>query len=450
MIKTLVIGAGGGGLSSALLSGLRGEEVTILEAHSYLGGCASYYKRGPFVFDVGATTVSGIGPLSPLGELFDLIGEKPNLVPVDPGIIFHLSDGKKVSYHCDFELWMSELEKHFPQQNHRAFWTLVHEVALSGWSFLKDVPQLSKACFYPKYYKLLPHLLLSTEMMLKKFQLSDPSYLELINGILIISAQAYAHDVPFLVGAMALTYPKETYAPEGGMMGLMNFFEQQCLRLGVKILKNHKVLSIQPGLHVQTEKGQIFKADRVISNLTVWDMPFLKEAHKKEGHWGAFTLSFAVPSQIKELYQQVHLKNKIVENYFISFSLPNDLARAPEGWQVVTISTHVEATSWFEINNYQEKKEQYSEIIMHDFLSRFNISEVKFLSAGTPKTFERYTGRKNGFVGGIPFLYGKSPFSLLSFKTEMKEFYRVGDTTFPGQGLVGVVAGSLNLHRYLK
>jgi phytoene dehydrogenase-like protein len=87
-----------------------------------------------------------------------------------------------------------------------------------------------------------------------------------------------------------------------------------------------------------------------------------------------------------------------------------------------------------------------SKIIMDDFLKRFQVDEIKFFTTGTPKTFERYTGRKNGFVGGLPFLYGTNPQSLLSPVTKFKDIYRVGDTVFPGQGLCGVVAGALQLH----
>ena len=119
--STIFVGAGGGGIASALLAAIRGETVTLVEAHSYLGGCASYFRRGKFVFDAGATTVSGVAPGEPLGELFQLLGQTPDLILSDPGIVFHLSSGKKLRYHHDFESWMQELEDHFPQLNHRPF-----------------------------------------------------------------------------------------------------------------------------------------------------------------------------------------------------------------------------------------------------------------------------------------------------------------------------------------
>lgn len=157
-------------------------------------------------------------------------------------------------------------------------------------------------------------------------------------------------------------------------------------------------------------------------------------------------------AQCHELYQQIHLNHPKVKNYFVSFSIPEDLSRAPEGWQSVTISTHVDVREWIDVDSkiYQANKLELMNLILKDFLNRFGISETKFVTAGTPKTFERYTGRKFGYVGGLPFLYGMNPWKIQGHGTDLKEVYRVGDTTFPGQGLVGVVAGALALDQTLN
>jgi phytoene dehydrogenase-like protein len=456
--KTLVVGAGGGGMASALLASLRGEDVTLIEGHSKLGGCASWFKRGQFIFDAGATTLSGVSEHEPLGELFKLLGSRPPLKVCDPGITFHLSNGKVIRYHRDFERWMEELKKHFSDFNHRPFWEKVRRINHMSWELLRDVKtfpfrswsDFTEVLKHPRYVSLVPYLLLSTEMALKSYNLFDESYLELINGVMIISAQGEARDIPFIVGAMALSYPSETYAIEGGMKGLMDYFQQELVKRNVEVLMRTKVI----GLHntsVKLQDGSDLSGDKIIMNVPVWniaalshDPQFQKEAEAKPGHWGALTLYFGVEGNFSDLYQQVHLKGE-VENYFISFSLPGDLKRAPEGYQAVTISTHVAAG-----NFSQEDRIRFSEIILDDFKKRFNVSEVKFFLTGAPKTFERYTGRKSGFVGGLPFLYGKNPLNLLSPLTHLQNVYRVGDTVFPGQGLCGVVAGALELDHRLR
>lgn len=450
-LHTFIIGAGVGGITSALLGALRSEKITLLESHDKIGGCASYFRRGQFVFDAGATTLSGVGQEEPLGILFKMLGNSPELVAADPGITFHLSSGKIIRYHRDFEKWMTELETNFPGKNHRPFWKLVRKTNTKSWKLLRDVDifNLASIIKHPTYITLVPGLLVSTEQVLKSHGLDDKEYLELINGIMIISAQAHSENIPFLVGAMALSYPAETYAIKGGMKGLMDFFESELKRLGVEVRKKTRVTRFSHN-QILLSSGEIISCDRVIANLPVWNIAEMtdsellkKEAVKRPGAWGAFTLYFGVKGNFKEMYQQVHLNHPDIKNYFVSFSIPGDELRAPEGYQAVSISTHVMAEE-------EIRKDYLTEIIMFDFRNRFHIEEIKFLTAGTPKTFERYTGRKHGFVGGLPFLFGKNPFEMLKTNTGLKEVYRVGDTVFPGQGLCGVTAGSLQLHKHLK
>jgi phytoene dehydrogenase-like protein len=458
--RTIVVGAGGGGIVSALLSSLRQEQVTLIEAHSALGGCASWFRRGQFIFDAGATTVSGVNIDGPLGELFEKIGSAPELFPSDPGIVFHLSSGKVVHYHRDFELWMQELSEKFPGLSHRPFWELVSRVNRKSWSLLRDIKTFPFSCSrdlfeavkHPKYVSLIPYLFLSTEHALRTFQLFSEDYLELVNGILLISAQAEAQHIPFIVGCMALAYPSETYAPVGGMKGLMDFFEGELRRRNVELMLRQKVQSFSSH-HVKLSDGTKREAERLILNLPVWNLAalaedevageFREQGERHPGSWGAFTLYFGMKGQNHHLYHQVHLNHPLVKNYFVSFSIPGDLKRAPEGHQAVTISTHVYAES--EID-----KTLYTKIIMDDFMKRFDAFEIKFLTSGSPKTFERYTGRKMGFVGGLPFLFGTNPLSLISPLTATSTLFRVGDTVFPGQGLCGVAAGALALDKRIR
>ena len=468
MIRTIVVGAGGGGIASALLASLRNEEVTLVEAHENLGGCASWFDRGEFCFDVGATTLSGVAPTEPLGKLFHLLQARPQIKAQDPGIRFHLSSGKKLSYFKKFEKWMGELEREFPHLNHRPFWKKIYAINSKSWVLLSqlnsfpfqspmDVLEVFKA---PGLFHLYPYLLVNTEMMLKFYGLWDKDYLELINGILLISAQAHADRVPFLIGAMALAYPCETYAPVGGMKGLMSFFEQQCLDKKVTVLKKSPVKKIDK--NAVHSSHQSLPYHQLILNVPYWNIPGLFEVSEQrklsknfaatKNAWGAFTLYLGVRANVQELYQQIHLNHPDVSNYFVSFSIPHDLSRAPEGWQAVTISTHVEVEEWLGLKkvDYKRRKSHFAEVILHDFKQRFGITDTKFVTAGTPKTFERYTGRQSGYVGGLPFLYGMNPFSIPGHITNLQDVYRVGDTTFPGQGLVGVVAGSLALDQQLR
>jgi phytoene dehydrogenase-like protein len=370
---------------------------------------------------------------------------------VDPGMVIHLSTGEVITYHQDFEAWMGELETHFPDLPHRKFWTKVFEIDRLGWELLGEMgkfPSFDPTDFFfifkhPRFFKILPNFLISTEMALKFYGLDRPRYLELVNGILLISAQETAEHIPFLVGALSLAYPRETYIPEGGMKGLMDFFEAEFLHRGIDLRKKTKVVSGTQS-EVLLESGERISADQIIYNTPIWNTKKIRGLAPEEklpGSWGAFTVYLGIKKNLEHPYQQVHLNHPLVKNYFVSYR---------EG--AVTISTHVRALDWFGLTGveYDRLKETHEKIILDDFFKRFGIEDAKFITAGTPSTFEFYTGRESGFVGGLPFLYGKNPWRLPNFETDEANVFQVGDTTFPGQGLVGVVSSALALDKFLR
>ena len=52
----------------------RGLATVVLEAHGQPGGCAGFFRRKGFSFDVGATTLVDFGPGGVGGELLESVG----------------------------------------------------------------------------------------------------------------------------------------------------------------------------------------------------------------------------------------------------------------------------------------------------------------------------------------------------------------------------------------
>ena len=472
MFQTVIVGAGVGGLSSALLRSLHEKDILLIEQHSLLGGCSSYFQRGEYSFDAGATTLSGLLPHQPLGILSEKLSFHFPVKKIDPGIHFHLSSGQELLRFSDFNLWQQELSK-IHHMNPK-LWYHLEKLETLSWSVLNrlrpfrgiDLDVILKS-LHPSVLKLLPFFLISAERDLGRFETESSSFKELIDGINIISAQGKAHQIPAFVGAMSLTYPKETFYPWGGMKGLMKFFEQEILKRNIKIQKRTqvtKLLKEKDHLVLLTNRGEKIETQKVIFNLTHWALESIlpdeekqkikdEVENKKEGP-AAFCLYFSVKlsAPMTHLYHQVHLKNNMVPNYFISFSHPEDHSRAPEGEQTVTISIHVDSNDWKNLkkDNYEELKKQYQQIILDDFHNRFRPLHLNHLMSGSPRTFERYTHRPSGMVGGLPLLYGQGPWDFLLPEITPGRIYRIGDTVFPGQGWVGVVAGALNLDEILQ
>src|SRR3954447_26693597 len=87
----VVVGGGVAGLSTAALAQRLGLRTALLEAHTKLGGCAGYFGRGPYTFDVGATALMGLGPGEPLGALLNVLGIEFEAVR-SPAYRVHLPD----------------------------------------------------------------------------------------------------------------------------------------------------------------------------------------------------------------------------------------------------------------------------------------------------------------------------------------------------------------------
>ncbi|MBY0517951.1 MAG: NAD(P)-binding protein [Bacteriovoracaceae bacterium] len=458
-----VIGAGAGGLAAALLAQSHQVDVTLFESHSQPGGCAGWFDRGPFNFDVGATTLSGIGEGRPFSEFQKLTGAPLQVKVVDPGIVFHLPHTKMRRYQDNLK-WLAELERVFPGMSHQKFWNEIEDLSGRAWGFLPHVSGFPPAKWsdlkhLPSWLKgiaLVPSLLTSLETFEKKYQTKNDLYKRWINALCMISAQNHIHQIPALIGSLALTYPAETFAPVGGMKGLYSSWLSHFESIGGQWRPRERVESLKfqnKNWNLKTVKSEN-EFEKVVANVTSWSLDKMIQESKIESPteaWGAFTVYAAVKWENLQ-NETYHLvlpdESEGVDDYFVSFSLPNDTERAPIGCQTVTISQHTNEADWLVSKEiYLERKNQRMEKIWQHFFKTFGKpSEVKFLSAGTPHTFERYTLRPKGRVGGMPHRWSYPIWRWPSWDRG-NNLAMIGDTAFPGQGMVAVVNCALNWWR---
>ena len=92
MYDVAVIGAGIAGMATALRLQARGLATVVLEAHGQPGGCAGFFRRRGFAFDVGATTLVDFEPGGVGGELLASTGMPPPEGEALPGYVAWLPD----------------------------------------------------------------------------------------------------------------------------------------------------------------------------------------------------------------------------------------------------------------------------------------------------------------------------------------------------------------------
>src|SRR5690242_21510673 len=69
-----IIGAGVAGMATAARLQARGLSTIVFEAHGQPGGCAGFFHRRGFAFDVGATTLVDFQEVGVGGQLLAEIG----------------------------------------------------------------------------------------------------------------------------------------------------------------------------------------------------------------------------------------------------------------------------------------------------------------------------------------------------------------------------------------
>src|SRR5258708_38393533 len=121
-LDVAVIGGGMAGMATALRLQAGGLSTVVLEAHGHAGGCAGYYRRRGFSFDVGATTLVDFEPGGVGAELLDSVGMPMPDAEALPGYVAWLPD-RVVTLYRDRAAWQAERVRALGDTPaHRAFW----------------------------------------------------------------------------------------------------------------------------------------------------------------------------------------------------------------------------------------------------------------------------------------------------------------------------------------
>ncbi len=479
----VVIGAGIGGLTAAAMVARQKKRVLVLEANYLPGGCCSSYPRKGYIFESGATTLMGFDEHQPLLLLQRALGFSLVKKEINPSMTIWMGD-KKILKPKDFEEWLKTSKESFGDADAQdKFWKLAWKLSNLVWKIagtnLRFPPQSITDLLYlavqnnPADIRFIKYAFQNTHTILKKFGLSENhSFIQYLDEQLMITAQNTTHETPFLFAAAALCYTNySNYYLPGGMISLPKALYRELRWRGSELRLRKKVTSLlkrPDGIwEIIDNKGNYYYSKAVLSNIPVWNLPAIthdnlkkwseQESKKYSNFRGAFTMGIAVVDTFEDdhsLHHQIILPpGKQIpycnsNSVFVSFSDKGDTIRCPEGQRVLSISTHVDNTKvWFEIpDEYDKRKQEISDFII-DLLAEkipgFSKDKIIYQMASTPLSWEKWTSRHQGSVGGIPQDIRNSLFRLSGAVSPVKGFFRCGDTVYPGQGVPGVALGGI-------
>lgn len=467
----IVIGSGMAGLSAASLLAHAGVQVTVLEQNWMPGGCTATYWRKGFWFESGATTLVGLGANMPLQAILDRTGIQIQAQKLATPMQLVL-DGQLITRHEKLEDWIAEAERVFGVAGQAAFWRYCYRIAALVWrtstkqvhfppDSITDLWSMAKN-FRPEQVLALPAAFTTMDQLLKRFGLDKhDKFCRFIDEQLLITAQNKAAEVNVLFGATALCYTNfpNWYVP-GGLRHLVEPFVAYIEAHGGQMAYRTAVQSIKKvdDRYVVTTNQGDYTADLLISSIPLnnlaplWEAGTIRRKIEKQLLPSAklnsafqMGIGFKPHRKFEALHHQLHLDSPLPylqsASIFLSLHPADDTARAPAGQMAASISTH-----WPDPENRRvEDTAVLEETILltlekHDFIRRENIV---YIHSSGPKSWEKWTGRQWGFVGGYPQLKRIKPWQMMSARLDGQAAYVCGDTTYPGQGIPGACLSGL-------
>jgi phytoene desaturase len=279
--KAIIIGAGVGGMATAIRLKLLGYDVQVFEKNDYPGGKLSHFEINGFRFDAGPSLFT-----SPhlIDELFAIanepIGEYFTYEKLTVACNYFYDDGVCIKAYTNKEAFAAELKEktNEPSQNiHRYLYDAKEAYNHIATIFLQyslhAIQTLFKAPIIKAIGKLKLAYLFKSLNEYNKTAFNSPKLVQLFNRFATYNG-SNPYKAPAMLSLIAhLEHNEGAYYPKGGMISITNALYHLALKLGVQFSFGKSVQQIQTkannvaGIIVDQ---QAYDADIVVSNMDIY------------------------------------------------------------------------------------------------------------------------------------------------------------------------------------
>ncbi len=482
--RTIVIGAGFGGIAAALRLKAKKHDVTIIEKHNDLGGRARVFKKKGFTFDGGPTVITAPYLINELFELFNKNSKDYiNITPLETWYRFIFDDGTNFDYSGNEDLMKNQIEK-INKKDVKGYENLVNftkKIFNKGYmeladvsfdkptSMIKHLPSLLSLKSYKSVYSLVSSFV-KNEKLRRIFSMHPL----LVGGNPFTTTSIYGL-ILYLEKKWGIHYSM------GGTGKIIKGLEKLMVEENIKIIKGTEVKNFI--IHKNKIKGvklddkKEIDADYVVCNCdppsfydrleTKSNLLFSLKRKRMEYSMGLFVYYFGTKKtyekikhhtikfgkKYKEHLEDIFENKKLNEDisYYLHRATATDKSMAPEGHEcfyvLVPVPNNLSGINW------SIEGEKMKNLIINKMENgllpelRNNIVEDFYL---TPDYFEKELNTKHGSGFSIQPKFTQSAYFRFHNKSEICDnLYFVGAGTHPGAGVPGVLSSAKVLDKIL-
>ena len=477
----IIIGAGMGGLTSALKLAASGKKVLVLEKQAVPGGVATNFKRKGFTFEAILHFVDGLGPEGEIRKFLDECGVSKKIDFIDWNefgrIIYPEHDFIAGNNFDTLKAWC---EDNFPAEREGIadFFRVVERFCKQFDDYTNsNTPSWLKLLLSPFFYPLIIKTsCLTVEQFISK-KIKDKRLRAIIGTIwgFIGTPPSEASAFYFLIVLKGCLGEKTAFM-KGGFSSLFNAMAERIRELGseIKFATVVKEIVTEKGkraVAVRTNKQEEFRAKAIISNANVIDTlsrlidcDSLKQKYAKKlssmqkslsatsVYMGLNVPASAVGMKYPLMYLNMTYDHDETFRSCVSGDYRNcslfvishsqlDPGLAPAGKSTICAMTLDGYANWenLTIEEYRKKKKELADTIVAH-LNKYlpGLSEhIEYLEVSTPKTMERFATLPQGTVYGFAQTVGQASINRLTQKTKIKGLFLAGAWTRPGCGVHG-------------
>jgi len=488
--NTIIIGGGLAGLTAGATLSKFGKKVLLLEKHHKPGGCATTFKRGDFIIEVGLHEMSGLTENGSITQIFKMLDVDKHVqfekVPEFYGVV---SDKEDFVLPHGYDAATKALINKYPEDEKgiKRFMKLI--VGTRKEAFNLPRSPLKQKLIYPLMPLLYPNLVEATKhtvgSWLDKYITNENAKLDLIAHIV------YWGDDPYTLSMFYFAVPFSGFIEngghfiKGGSQQLSNYLAYYIEKNGGSVLLGKRAEKIITNNGKATgvtfrdsfnenSKPTTILCDNVVANCAIplvpamLDKPYSTKLYQKisskTNSCSLLCMYLGFKTDLEKFgvkyYSNVFQGDSVtalkdIKNnhhgdwskrrfIFVDYGkVDAELAPRHKSEGVICAVDYIE--DWENLNkeDYNAKKEEVAQVLLQRLEKQYPgiRNSIEYYEVSTSKTIKRYTSNPNGSVYG--YAQTKDQIASKRFRNNflIPNLYFASAWAFPGGGFEGSIQG---------